>query len=157
MVRKYSIDSQWFHQQLVRRGKSLRGLAKFMQMDPAAVSRMLNGQRNMSADEQDHIARFLGVDLQEIALHRGGLKAGFEEEKQDAYVADTSFAPVEEVAMFTAGAIIFKEGQRWIEGPDGLLPLHPIFGCMKGTMNIPADLDLTAPIDFEWSDKLYNE
>jgi hypothetical protein len=26
----------------------------------------------------------------------------------------------------------------------------PIFGCMKGTMTIPADLDLTAPADPEW-------
>jgi hypothetical protein len=27
----------------------------------------------------------------------------------------------------------------------------PIFGCMKGTMTIPADLDLTAPADPEWA------
>jgi hypothetical protein len=32
----------------------------------------------------------------------------------------------------------------------------PIFGCMKGTMTIPADLDLTAPADPEWG-KVYED
>lgn len=32
----------------------------------------------------------------------------------------------------------------------------PIFGCMKGTMTIPPDLDLTAPADPDWS-KVYQD
>ena len=32
----------------------------------------------------------------------------------------------------------------------------PIFGCMKGTMTIPPDLDLTAPADPDWG-KVYQD
>ena len=39
----------------------------------------------------------------------------------------------------------------------GVADLHdPIFGCMKGTMIIPPDLDLTAPVDIEWG-KVYED
>jgi transcriptional regulator with XRE-family HTH domain len=158
MPQKFPIDSAWFFEQLKQRAKSLRGLARYMDMDPAAVSRMLNGQRNMSAAEQDRVAEFLDIGLLQIAAHRGALQPGFEERKQEGYAADDGPSPVEAVEMFTEGDIIYEDGERWIQGPDGLLALHPIFGCMKGTMIIPPDLDLTAPIDdVEWSDKIYNE
>jgi len=31
---------------------------------------------------------------------------------------------------------------------------HPLFGALKGTLTIPADLDLTQPADPEWADHL---
>jgi hypothetical protein len=31
-------------------------------------------------------------------------------------------------------------------------PKHPLFGCMKGTLTIPPDLDLTEPACPEWAD-----
>lgn len=34
---------------------------------------------------------------------------------------------------------------------------HPIFGCMKGLITIPDDLDLTAPADPEWGEVAYGE
>jgi transcriptional regulator with XRE-family HTH domain len=157
MAQKFPIDSGWFVEQLKQRGRSLRGLARFMTMDAAAVSRMLNGQRGMSAAEQDRVAAFLGVSLSEIAMHRGELQSGFGEKKQEGYLAGPDPVLIDAVEMFTEADIIQKDGKEWIQGPDGLLPLHPIFGCMKGTMIIPPDLDLTAPIDdVEWSDKIYN-
>jgi len=157
MTQKLPIDSAWFRNVLARRRESLRALARFMQMDAAAVSRMLNGQRGMSAAEQDKVAAFLGIGLSEVAAHRGGLQAGFSENQQEAYTAEP--APSPEEKMFTEADIVYKDGQRWFQGPDGLLPLHPIYGCMKGTMTVLDDVDLTVPIDweYEWGEKLYNE
>ena len=158
MTRKFPIDSAWFRNGLARRGESLRGLARFMQIDAAAVSRMLNGHRGMSAAEQDKVAAFLGVGLADVAAHRGEPPTGFAEWQQDADEAEPKPVAADE-KMFTEADIIYKDGKRWFQGPDGLLPLHPIFGCMKGTMTILDDVDLTAPIDwdYEWGEKLYNE
>jgi transcriptional regulator with XRE-family HTH domain len=153
------IDTEWFHRQLDLRSQSVRGLARFLGVDPSAVSRMLKGERKMSADEQDKIAAFLGIGVEEVAARRRGEPLGFSESKQEPYLAGIG-APKDEppMKMFREADIIHKDGKRWMEGPDGiLLELHPAFGCMAGTMTIPDDLDLTAPIDVEWSDKLYNE
>ncbi len=42
------------------------------------------------------------------------------------------------------------------------LDVHPAFGCLRGTVTIPGDTDLTAPVVDNWTDialnaKLYNE
>lgn len=155
------IDSEWFHQQLAQRGQSVRSLARFLRIDASAASRMLKGERRMSAEEQDQLAAFFGLSLDEIAAHRRGTgaPAGFSEHSQQAYGADDP-APVAAQAapkMFTEADIIYKDGKRWMEGEDGrLVELHPMFGCMKGTMTIPDDLDLTAPADPEWG-KVYED
>lgn len=62
--------------------------------------------------------------------------------------------------MFTEDDIIYKDGKRYMETEEGkLLELHPIFGCMKGTITVMPGVDLTAPMDWdeEWGEKLYNE
>lgn len=153
------IDTAWFHQQIEARNESVRGLARFMGIDPSAVSLMLRGKRKMSADEQDQIADFLGVRLDEIAARRRGVQLGFGENKQAAYKAQPAspYPEPPDVKMFTEADIIYKDGKRWMEAPDGrLLELHPMFGCMKGTMTIPDDLDLTAPADPDWG-KVYED
>jgi transcriptional regulator with XRE-family HTH domain len=153
------IDTAWFHQQLDAKGESVRGLARFMRVDPSAVSRMLKGERKMSADEQDQIANFLGSNLEEIAAHRRGEPVGFAEHKQAGYKADLHalYPELASAKMFTEADIIHKDGKRWMETADGeLVELTPIFGCMKGTMTIPDDLDLTAPADPDWG-KVYDD
>ena len=157
-----SIDTAWFHRQLEARGESVRGLARLMGLDPSAVSRMLKGERKMSADEQDLISNFLGVSLGEVAARRRGDHAGFGENKQVAYEVEAIAAQAEQppMKMFTEADIIYKDGKRWMETEDGeLLELHPAFGCMKGTITVMPGVDLTAPMDWdeEWGEKLYNE
>lgn len=146
------IDTEWFYRQLELRSQSVRGLARFLSVDPSAVSRMLKGDRKMSAEEQDKIAAFLGLELEEVASRRRGETRGFAEGKQGAYMTeDIALAATPPVKMFTEADVIYKDGKRWMEKPDGsLVALHPIFGCMKGTMTISDDLDLTAPADPEW-------
>lgn len=150
------IDTAWFHKQLDARGESVRGLARFMELDASAVSRMLKGERKMSADEQDRISNFLGVNLEEIAARRRGDYAGFAESNQAVYDAGGASVP----DIYPENEIIYKDGKRWMEGRNGeLIEAHPIFGCMKGTITVMPGVDLTAPMDwdFEWGEKLYNE
>ncbi len=141
MAPKNSIDTDWFHQKLASKGETVSGLSRFLNIDKSAASRMLGGERKMSAEEQDLVAQFLGVSIQEIAVHRATSRQGFGEMKQ----SDFNYAKMSSRNTEVDGSA------------DGNLKPHPIFGCMKGTMTISADLDLTAPIDVEWSDKLYNE
>ncbi|WP_018897527.1 helix-turn-helix transcriptional regulator [Rhizobium sp. 2MFCol3.1] len=157
------IDSAWFYEKLSQRDASLRDMARFMGLDPSAVSRMLSGERKMSADEQDQIADYLAVPLEEVAAHRRGDAAGFAEKKQAGYEGGGT-APVlpdePPVKMFTEDDVIYKDGKRWMELEDGtLIEVHPAWGCMKGTLTIMPGVDLTAPMDWdeEWGEKLYNE
>lgn len=156
------IDTAWFHQRLDERGESVRGLARFMGLDPSAVSRMLKGDRKMSADEQDHVSNFLGVNLEEIAMRRRGNHGGFAESKQADYgVGSGAPAPDPPTKkMFTKDDVIYKDGKRYMETKEGeLLEMHPAWGCMEGTITIMPGVDLTAPMDWEeeWGEKLYNE
>jgi len=44
------------------------------------------------------------------------------------------------------------------EEPQPLKPYrHPMFGCMKGLITIPDDLDLTEPADPDWGKRTYGE
>ena len=66
-----TIDKDWFHQKLSDKSKSLRGLARHMELDPSAVSRMFSGQRKMQLEEAKEIAVFLGAPVSEVLGHAG--------------------------------------------------------------------------------------
>ncbi|MDH0613896.1 MULTISPECIES: helix-turn-helix transcriptional regulator [unclassified Agrobacterium] len=131
-----AIDTLWFLQRLQEKGGNQSDLARFLGLDRSAVTRMLKGDRNMSADEQDRIADYLGIPVGEIALHRRGGAHGFSESGQAPYAGPAS-----------------ETSRQATSSPSG----HPIFGCMKGTITVMPDVDLTEPMDFEWGEKLYNE
>jgi len=156
MKQKYPIDTLWFRQQLKSKNKTAAGLGRYLGLHKSAVSKLLSGQRDMTASEQDQVADYLGVGIAQIAAHRGVVQTGFGERKQENYETSAT-APEPEMKMFTEADIIFKDGKRWMQGPDGLIPLHPIFGCMKGTLTTAPGVDLTEPMDFEWGGELYNE
>ncbi len=65
------VDRDWFMTQLQKSGKSLRGLAKHMDVDPSGISRMFSGQRKMKVEEVSEIALFLGVHTSEVLKHAG--------------------------------------------------------------------------------------
>ena len=158
MVQKYPIDTGWFRDQLKRNKKAAGDLARFLGVHKSTVSRILHGHQRMTAEEQDKVAQFLGVELGDIVAHRAMTsRTGFGENMQEGYVIGGARDATVDTRMFKEADIVHKEGKRWIEGPDGsLVPLHPIFGCMKGTMIIPDDLDLTAPVDPDWG-KVYGD
>lgn len=156
------IDSDWFYKKLKENGSSASELARYLNLDPSSVSRMLRGERKMSAEEQDGVSAFLSVPLEIVAIHRRGEGEfyGLGERKQEAYSAGSGL-PDPSQKMFSEEDIIYKDGKRWIEGEDGtLVELHPAYGCMKGTITVMPGVDLTAPMDwdgYEWGEKLYNE
>jgi len=61
----------WFNQKLEEQRLSKRGLAKLMDLDPAAVSLMLRGLRKMSVTEAGEIASLLRVTVDEVLRHAG--------------------------------------------------------------------------------------
>lgn len=71
MTTEKEIDAEWFKDKLAEKRVSLRGLARHMEMDPSAVSRMLSGQRRMQMEEARQIALFLGTTISEVMSHAG--------------------------------------------------------------------------------------
>jgi hypothetical protein len=71
IMQKQLIDKDWFLQKLEVGGKSVRGLARHLEVDPSAVSRMLSGQRRMKMEEATSIALFLGASVAEVLSHAG--------------------------------------------------------------------------------------
>lgn len=65
------VDKEWFFEQLRDKKQSLRDMARHMELDPSAVSRMLSGQRKMQMEEAGAIARFLGAPVAEVLKHAG--------------------------------------------------------------------------------------
>lgn len=144
------IDSAWFYQQLEKDGRSLRAMARALGLDPSSVSRMLRGERKMTADEQDGIAAYFGVSLLDVAARRRGEGRGFAEEGQEAFKtdADRNSASVPE----GGGAVGKNAGHA--AATDNFY--DRVRGCMKGTVTIAPGVDLTEPTDPEWA-KVYDD
>lgn len=65
------MNTEWFRQLLSTRKLSQRGLAKLLELDPAAVSLMLRGQRKMTNEEAHQISMILGVPITEVLRQAG--------------------------------------------------------------------------------------
>ncbi|WP_454618391.1 helix-turn-helix domain-containing protein [Bradyrhizobium cenepequi] len=66
-----SIDGEWFTRKLEETNRSMRGLAKHLELDVSAVSRMFSGSRKMKMNEASAIAHFLGTPVSEVLRHAG--------------------------------------------------------------------------------------
>jgi transcriptional regulator with XRE-family HTH domain len=143
------IDSAWFYQRLQQEGRSLRDMARALGMDASAVSRMLRGERKMSADEQDGIAVYLGVSLGEVAMRRRGEAPGFGEQAQEALKMDVD--PVAASRIPTQ-----PSPSKPAATADERSFLERIRERMAGTVTIPPGVDVTEPADPEWG-KVYDE
>ena len=65
------VNTKWFKDRLAQRDLSMRKLAKLMDLDPAAVSRMLRGQRDMTKLEANKISGLLTVPVTEVLRQAG--------------------------------------------------------------------------------------
>lgn len=65
------IDKAWFQARLKQLGKSQRGLARHLGVDPARITDILKGERRVSFDEAVEMADFLEVGLEDIAPRLG--------------------------------------------------------------------------------------
>lgn len=66
-----TMNTDWFRQKLSERKLSQRGLAKLLDLDPAAVSLMLRGQRKMTTKEAHEIANLIGMPVTEVLRQAG--------------------------------------------------------------------------------------
>ena len=67
-----TVDRDWFRARLVDIQMSQRKLAKHLDLDPAAVTLMLRGERRITAPEAQQIAELFSVPVTEI-LRRAGV------------------------------------------------------------------------------------
>lgn len=65
------MNTDWFRQLLAARKLSQRGLSKLLDLDAAAVSLMLRGQRRMTTHEAHQISVILGVPVTEVLRQAG--------------------------------------------------------------------------------------
>lgn len=65
------INGEWFTKKLEETNKSMRGLARHLEVDVSAVSRMIAGTRKMKMNEAGLIAQFLGTPVNEVLRHAG--------------------------------------------------------------------------------------
>lgn len=65
------MNTEWFRQLLATKKLSQRKLAKLMELDPAAVSLMLRGQRRMTNEEAHQVSVILGVAITEVLRQAG--------------------------------------------------------------------------------------
>jgi transcriptional regulator with XRE-family HTH domain len=146
-TQKYPIDSEWFFARLKQRSASMRALARSLELDASAVSRMLNGARQMSAEEQDKIAVFLGVDRNEVAAHRGAGFPGFEEMAQAEFEQANKHPPGKSRLLGSMkGTTITPEANAASKKPYR----HPAWGALAGMITLLPDVDLTEPSDPDW-------
>lgn len=65
------MNTDWFKDLLAAKKLSQRRLASLMELDPAAVSLMLRGQRRMTPEEAHQMSLILGVKVTEILRQAG--------------------------------------------------------------------------------------
>lgn len=65
------MNTQWFRERLQDKKLSQRGLAKMLEIDPAAASLMMRGKRKMTPHEAHQISQILGTPLNEVLRQAG--------------------------------------------------------------------------------------
>ncbi len=65
------MQKQWFQQRLRQLGKTQRGLAKHMGLDPSRITEILNESRHIRIEEAVEIAEYLETPLDDLAPKLG--------------------------------------------------------------------------------------
>lgn len=121
------VDKAWFEDRWKRKGLTLRKTARLMGMDPSALSRTLNGEREMKLSEVGKIATVLDVPMSDVLAHmQGGTPPAASGEERGA-----------------------KEDR------DARISQHPGFGFMRGLIKIEEGFDVTGPFSDEPWDEGY--
>ena len=66
------MDSDWLKARLDEIGKNQSDLARALGVDPAAVTRLFKGERQVQTHEIRTLATFLRMPLDQVAAHVGG-------------------------------------------------------------------------------------
>lgn len=71
LPKQFKVNQQWFQDRLADKELSQRRYAKLVDMDPAAVSYMFQGKREMKMDEAIEFASIAGVPLDDVLANAG--------------------------------------------------------------------------------------
>ncbi len=144
------IDKDWFFERLERAGKSLRGLARHLDIDPSAASRLFSGQRHMKLDEAERIARFIGEPVEEV-LRRAGVKLTGERTRRinfDYTISETGKVERGEPRSLPASVIARVEAATTSEGPINAAQVRApkgLLGMFDDALVLFADTDAVEP------------
>lgn len=69
------MNTQWFQSRIKDIGKSQRGLALVLGIDPAQVTNLLKGRRRMQLPEAAAIAAFLNASVEDVLKQAGQVAA----------------------------------------------------------------------------------
>ncbi|WP_299393184.1 XRE family transcriptional regulator [Pelagibius sp.] len=70
------MQKQWFQQRLRQLGKTQRGLARHMGLDPSRITEILNQSRSIKIEEAVEIADYLETPLDDLMIKLGAPIAG---------------------------------------------------------------------------------
>jgi phage repressor protein C with HTH and peptisase S24 domain len=98
----------WIRRGLTKPGKSQRGLAVALDIDPAGVNRLPKGDRQLKAAEIVRIAKYLGVEPPALLGGRGEEPSSLGGSRRQAYPVKTDAEPLDDsyakVAVYDARA-----------------------------------------------------
>lgn len=111
------MNTQWFQSRIKDIGKSQRGLALVLGIDPAQVTNLLKGRRRMQLPEAAAIAAFLNASVEDVLKHaglpvNGGARraklAGYVDEHGEIHLADQPEGDVEAPSLAPEGTIAVR-------------------------------------------------
>ena len=122
------IDGTWFRNKLIDKRKSQRQLAKFLGVDPSAITLMLDGKRKMQLEEAEKIASFIGEPVNSV-LRAAGLQMRDRKCKIIGYVnargqiERENFGLTDVPSLLPDGvsAVRIRATGQWSDFNDGLL------------------------------------
>lgn len=130
-----NVDKVWFESRMRDKGLSQNDVTRVMGLHQGALSRMLNGKRNMKPSEIHSLAAILTVPDAAVLEHLNTAASatppagGLGEMKQKDF---TSQAPKKDAAAAVAKV------------------RHPAWGALKGTTIVMPGVNLTEPTAPEW-------
>lgn len=151
-----SVDSnkQWFLDRMTERNLNLTSMARELGVDKSALSRSLDGKRQVKPLEVGKIATVLGVSREDVILHLEGIAAATHP-RGKAHPGKGGSRAVPVIAAIAPEGF-GEEPQAEIR--PAKRPLHPGIGFMKGLIKFAPGFDGTGPYsDENWEDVYLGE
>lgn len=136
----------WIKEGLKKPGKTQRGLARAMGIDPTGVSRMLAGNREIKANEVPKIRAYLGAPLPKDDFHKGESNQNLVEGETNRSASSLSgnertggitsipTEPVYLIGQVQAGAWRVTYQLQKKDWKEMYLPVDPLFPGVKRYM-----------------------
>lgn len=141
---------QWFVDRMDEQGLSLSEMARRIGIHKSALSRALDGKRQVKSLEVGKIATNLGTTREQVIDHLESIASGAAAGKQDLR---GSIGQTDAVRDDPAGGARHGEAGSSETRAGKRRPLYPGFGFMKGLIKIEPGFDVTGPFsDESWED-----